>query len=293
MKTIVFGGSGFVGSHVADTLSEAGHEVRIFDLKPSKYLKPGQEMIVGNILEPEAVRKAVESCDYIYNFAGIADLDDASTKPVDTVLLNIYANTIILDAAVDVKCKRFLYASTIYVYSGKGGFYKCSKQAAESYVEEYNRRYGLDYTLLRYGTLYGPRSDHRNSVYRYLYDALTKKRISVSASGQELREYIHVRDAAELSVRVLDSEYANTRVTITGHQTTRFRDFLELIKEMMNDEIDIEYKEVQENGVHYSLTPYSYVPKVGHKLTTNRYVDLGQGLLECLAEVDSNLGRET
>jgi UDP-glucose 4-epimerase len=285
----VFGGSGFVGSHVADALSEAGHEVIIFDLNPSPYLRADQKMVVGNILEAEAVREAVKDCDYIYNFAGIADLDDASTKPVDTVLLNIFGNTILLDAAVDVNCKRFVYASTIYVYSEKGGFYRCSKQATELYIEEYKRHYNLDYTILRYGSLYGPRANRRNSIYRYLYEALTENRISVKSSGQELREYIHVRDAARLSIEILDSEYANTHVTVTGHQAIRFKDLLGTIKEIMNNEIMLEFTEVVENGVHYSLTPYSYCPKVGYKLSATKYIDLGQGLLECLAEVDSTL----
>ena len=67
---------------------------------------------------------------------------------------------------------RYIYASTVYVYSRDGGFYRCSKQAAEHYVEEYQRSYGLDYTILRYGSLYGPRSDHRNGLYRIVKNAL-------------------------------------------------------------------------------------------------------------------------
>jgi len=287
VKSIVFGGSGFIGSHVADALLDAGHDVVIFDLQLSKYLKPDQKMIIGNILEPENVRKAVEGCDYVYNFAGIADLDDSSTKPVDTILLNVYANAILLDAAVEANCSRFVYASTVYVYSEKGGFYRCSKQASELYIEEYKRRFDLDYTVLRYGTVYGPRSGEKNSICRYLSQALLNKCIEVSGTGEELREYIHVRDAAQLSVEILNPKYANTHVTLTGHQAMRFKDLLEMISEIMKDEIEIKYLE-NGNGAHYSLTPYSYVPKVGYKLTSNSYVDLGQGLLECLEEVDTS-----
>jgi len=73
MKTTVFGGSGFIGSHVADRLTEVGYDVAIFDLKPSPYLLPGQEIIIGDILDKKAVSDAVKGCDYIYNFAGMAD----------------------------------------------------------------------------------------------------------------------------------------------------------------------------------------------------------------------------
>jgi len=159
LKSIIFGGSGFVGSHVADALADAGHQVVIFDLKPSPYLRPDQEMIEGDIANRDLVRKAVKGCDIVYNMAGIADLDDASTRSVDTIYRNIMCNAIILEACVDAEIKRFIYPSTVYVYSEKGGFYRCSKQAAETYVEEFHRQYGLDFTILRYGTLYGPRAD--------------------------------------------------------------------------------------------------------------------------------------
>ena len=288
-KAIVFGGSGFLGSHVSDALSDAGYEVAIFDLNVSPYLSAAQEMIVGDILDRDAVRQAIHGCQYVYNFAGIADLDDASTRPVDTVLKNIYGNTIILDACRECAPERYIYASTIYVHSEKGGFYRCSKQASELYIEEYRRRFGLDFTILRYGTLYGPRADRRNSIYRYLKQALTEKSLCVDAHGDELREYIHVRDAARLSVEVLDEQYVDSHVTITGHQAIRFYDLLATIQEMLGGNVKIELGESPQNGNHYARTPYSFAPKNGCKLTSNYYTDIGQGLLECLAELHHEL----
>ena len=84
MKAVIFGGAGFIGSHVADYLLEKGFEVRIFDICESKYLKPGHEMIVGDILDFNQVQKAVTGCDYVYNFAGIADIDE-SFKSLSTL----------------------------------------------------------------------------------------------------------------------------------------------------------------------------------------------------------------
>ena len=78
MNIIVFGGSGFLGSHVADVATENGHDVTIFDLKKSKHLKPGQKMIEGDILNLEQVQIAMEGQEVIYHFAGLADLDDAA-----------------------------------------------------------------------------------------------------------------------------------------------------------------------------------------------------------------------
>lgn len=147
MKVIVFGGSGFLGSHVADSLTKAGHQVTIFDQKPSLHIQPTQKMLIGDILEPQEVSEAIKGCDVVYNFAGLADIDEARTKPIETVKSNILGNTILLDAAAKHRVKRFLFASTVYVYSSSGSFYSASKKACESYIENYQRIYGLNYTI--------------------------------------------------------------------------------------------------------------------------------------------------
>jgi UDP-glucose 4-epimerase len=283
-KAVVFGGSGFVGSHVADALTKAGYEVRIFDMTQSPYLRADQEMILGNILNPEQVQKAVEGCDYVYNFAGIADLDDATTKPLDTIQLNIVGNTHIMNAAVQAKVKRFVYASTIYVYSERGGFYRCSKQASELYIEEYQRRYNLDFTVLRFSTLYGPRANEKNSIYNYLKQAFTKGSIDCKGSGDEVRDYVHVRDAARLSVDILGDAYRNQHVIISGHQSVKFKDMVLLIKEILNKDLQISFAK-KHDSAHYDYTPYSFNPKIGYKIVNHMYLDIGQGLLECLHEI--------
>lgn len=288
MKAIVFGGGGFLGSHVADALTVTGYKVKVFDIKRSLYLKPEQEMIIGDILNIEQVSKAMNECDYVYNFAGIADLDDATTKPIETLRLNVEGTLNILDVCRMKNVKRFVYASTIYVYSNKGGFYRCSKQAAELYIEEYHKRFGLEYTILRYGTLYGPRADKKNSINRYLFQALKEKRIKILGDGEELREYIHVRDAAKLSVKILNSEFENSHLIITGHHPMKFKQLLATIQEIMDYSIDVTYHQGT-NHDHYNITPFSYVPKIGQKLTTDCYTDIGQGLLECLQEIDNQV----
>ncbi len=81
MKVIVFGGSGFVGSHLADALTSAKHDVTIFDMNPSPYLQSNQKFIQGDILDFDAIKNAIANQDVIYNFAGLADLDDALARP--------------------------------------------------------------------------------------------------------------------------------------------------------------------------------------------------------------------
>jgi len=286
LKAIVFGGSGFLGSHVADELLKQGYETIIYDKVPTLYLQEGQKMISGDILDIEKVERAVKDCNYVYNFAGIADLDEAKTKPLETVNLNIVGNTNILEASVKSKIKRFVYASSIYVYSQKGGFYRCSKQASEIYIEEYNKYYGLKYTILRYGSIYGPRADERNPIYRYLRQALEGKKIKCS-NPEETREYIHVRDAAKLSVDVLDDKFANRHIILSGHYRMKVKEMMLIIKEIMNNKIKVDFIESKRPNGHYSYTPYSYSPKIGDKLLKDCYVDIGQGILECLEEINN------
>ena len=284
MKISVFGGSGFLGSHVADALTEDGHEVVIFDLKLSPYLRDNQKMIVGSITDKTAVEKAVKCCDVVYNFAGIADIDEARENPVKTVEINILGNTIILDACRKNKVKRFVFASSLYVYSEAGSFYRSSKQACELIVENYNKVFGLPFTILRYGSLYGPRADERNWIYKILKQALTDGKITRYGDGEEIREYIHVEDAARISKNILSKEFENQRVMISGHQQMKIKDLLIMIKEMLDNKIEIEFLPPKSDE-HYEVTPYRFSPKIAKKITNNQYLDLGQGILQVLQEI--------
>ena len=290
MKIVGAGGSGFIGSHVADALSDAGHDVAVLDRRPSPYLRENQRFIEADILDQEQMQEAVSGHDVVYHFAGIAHLDIGLTAPVGTVEQNILGTVIGLEAARLAGVKRFIYASSIYVYSEGGSFYRCSKQAAELYVEEYWRRHGLEFTILRYGTVYGPRADDHNSVRRYLHQALSDRRIVAYGTGDEIREYVHVRDAARSSVQVLDDEFRNEHVVLTGQHSMRFKDLLEMVREIVGDvEVDLRPPEGEDarygSSGHFFITPYTFRPSVAKKLVTNPYHDMGQGLLECLEEI--------
>lgn len=291
MRVVVFGGAGFLGSHVGDALSEAGHKVTIFDSRPSPYVRPDQETVTGNILDADRVAASVKGCEAVYNFAGIADIEDASVRPIDTVRSNILGNTILLEAARKERISRFVFASTLYVYSNAGGFYRSSKQACELLIEDYRQVYGLPYTILRFGSLYGDRADQRNWVYRILQQAVVEGRIVRYGDGEEIREYIHVRDAARYSVAILSQEYEDQHVIISGHQAIKIKDLLTMIKEMMGGKIAVEYRLLDDTrsllkeNLHYNVTPYSFKPKIARKLVGHDYLDFGQGLLALIEEV--------
>ncbi|HOM08234.1 MAG TPA: NAD(P)-dependent oxidoreductase [Syntrophales bacterium] len=284
-KVVVIGGSGFLGSHLADALTDRGYRVTIFDLQPSPWLLPEQEMIVGDILNEEDVRRALIGADYVYHLAGIADIGRSVESPRETLEKNIIGSAIVCDACVREKIRRLMYASTIYVYSQQGSFYRVSKQAVEYMLEVYYEQFGLSYTILRYGSLYGPRAQEWNGLKRYVTQAVRDGVIVYPGTGDERREYIHVKDAAKMSIDALADEFANERLILTGTHPLSSRELLRMIQEIMNEKIRLEFKKEGRDPAHYDMTPYRFTPREGKKMVPSVFIDIGQGILELVAEV--------
>jgi len=284
----VFGGSGFLGSHVSDQLSKKGHKVRIYDCVESPFLRSDQEMIIGDLLDERNLFESLEGCNVVYNFAAIADMEAALKMPIETAKVNVLGNVMLLEACRKAKVERYIYASTLYVFSREGGFYRCSKQSAEHYVEEYQSRYGLNFTILRYGSLYGPRSDDRNGLWRIVKNALDTGKVCYEGSPEAMREYIHVEDAASASIAALGDDFLNEHVVLTGQEPMRVLDLLKMLAEILGLPQDAtEFVKAKYSG-HYIRTPYAYLPKPGRKYVPPIHVDLGQGLLQLIDEVQKS-----
>jgi len=283
-KACVIGGSGFLGSHVADALSDKGYQVTVFDQNVSPWLRADQEMIVGDLMDQANIFDAISGSEVVYNFAGLSDINEALSKPMETARLNILGNLHVLDACRLHKVKRFMYASSVYVYSREGGFYRCSKQAAEHYIEEYQRAFGVDYTILRYGSLYGPRSDERNGLYRIVSAALESGILHYEGSRETLREYIHVEDAAKASVAALGNDFCNESIVLTGQEPMRVMDLLEMLAEILGLKKAVNFTAGIQTG-HYIRTPYAYQPKLGRKYVLPMHIDLGQGLMQLIEAI--------
>ncbi len=283
MKITVFGGSGFLGSHICDKLSQAGHAVTVVDLHPSPWLRPDQTMLTGDILDEKTVDMAVQGADMVFNYAGIADIGEANNRPVDTARINVVGNVMLLEACRRAAVRRYVFASSLYVYGASGGFYRCSKQACELYIENYQAMHGLRYTILRYGSLYGPRSDRRNAINRFVHEALSSGTITYYGAPSALREYVHVDDASTATLSVLAPEFENENIIISGNQPMRVGDLFTMIGEMLGKELRVNYQHDPNSG-HYQITPYAFMPRVGRKLVPPLTVDLGQGILRVMEE---------
>lgn len=281
MRITVFGGAGFLGSHIADKLSEAGHAVTVFDWRPSPWIRPDQIMFLGDILDEKLVEEATFNADMVFNYAGMADIGEANAKPLESAKINVLGNLSVLEACRKAQVKRYIFASSLYVYGKSGGFYRCSKQSCEIYIENYQAMYGLPYTILRYGSLYGPRADKRNAIERFVGEALSSGEITYYGSPEALREYVHVDDASSATLSILAPEFANQNIIISGNQPMRIRDLFKMMEEMLGKPLKINYQHDPNSG-HYEVTPYAFMPKIGRKLTPPLTVDLGQGILRVM-----------
>ena len=280
-KILVIGGSGFLGSHVADILTSKAHDVYIYDIVKSKYLSSSQKMIVGDILDKKLIDESISKVEYVYHFAAIADIKEAKDNPIDSARFNIIGTLNILDACKKFNIKRIIFSSSIYVYSNHWSFYRTTKQSCELFIENYLEEFNLNYTILRYGSLYGTRANNFNFISNIIKQALLDKEIIRRGDGQEIRDYINVIDAAKSSAEILHKDYLNQHVMITGTQTRKVHEVLDMIKEILNNEIKITYDNKNYEG-HYQLTPYSFRPKVALKITSKNNHDLGQGILDCI-----------
>ncbi len=292
MQVLVIGGAGFLGSHVVDELIHQGHDTSVFDQQD---LTSAHEKIVSvhksSMADKAALEEAIQGKDAIFIFAGIADIKEAHDHPYETIQTNVLYLTSILELCVKHQIKRVIYASTIYVYSNMGSFYKASKQCAEIIIESFFEEYNLAYSVLRYGSLYGPRANHFNFIHNAIKEALQTKKITRKGDGLEMRDYIHVVDAAVATVNQLHATSPNEYVMITGNQTMLVKDVLMMIREILENQVDIIFEEGELDG-HYMLTPYYFKPKVAKKIVLPAYHDLGQGILQCIHEVYQEIKKE-
>jgi len=286
-KVVVFGGNGFIGSYVVEELINNGYEVVSADLNSSKYVDD-KFFKKCDILDAKAVDELVQDSDIVYNFAGFANLDDAIANPVKALELNVMGNLNILEACKKYHVKRFVYASSAYAMSDKGSFYGISKLTSEKLTEEYYKKFGLEFTIVRYGSVYGERDYHNNYIYNLLKKSIETSEINHSGDGEEIREYIHAADVAKLAVDIIKSdEFINEHIILTGVERMQRKELFEMINEILGNKLKVNLNDDGYDN-HYKTTPYSFHPTRSKKLVANPYIDMGQGLLECLKDIEAN-----
>jgi UDP-glucose 4-epimerase len=282
-KVLVFGGSGFLGIYLSDELRHRGYDLTIADIS-----EPPEDInfIACDITNDKDLDRVFStSFDVVYNLAGFANLDQANKAPHKTMDLNVIGNLKIIERCLKNNVKRYIYASSAYAMSEKGSFYGISKLASEKIIEEYEKKFGLSFNIIRYGSVYSERAFDNNYIYNLVKEAFLTKEIVHHGDGEEVREYIHAADAAKLSVDILEAEnYKNKHIILTGTQRVKRIELFYMIAEILGEKVNIKLQKSNNTG-HYKYTPYSFQPSISQKLLPNPQIDLGQGLLECIRNV--------
>ena len=302
MKALVTGGSGFLGHHIVKELLKRGIETVIYDLnEPPKYIHHHLQKsdgltlltyIQGNILDIDTLETAMDGCDMVFHTAAVADMSEARHNPAKTMEVNVLGTVKCLEAARKTEVKRFLYASSAYTAGNRGSFYRVSKQTGESLCKTFFDEYGLRYTILRYGSLYGSESNQWNSLYGACKSLMTTGEFTYLSSPDSEREYIHIHDASRETVRIACSdEFINKAVLLSGHQRIKMKELFFMIQEILGKELKIHFIQ-PERPLHYVMTPYSFEADVPMRINLSTYVDISEGLLDCLRSVQAELDHQ-
>ncbi|MFA5839070.1 MAG: NAD-dependent epimerase/dehydratase family protein [Candidatus Margulisiibacteriota bacterium] len=225
MKILVTGGAGFIGSNIVDAYIEAGHEVAVVDnLTTGKQsnLNPKANFINLDIRD-EKLSAVVRdlSPDVINHLAAQIDVRKSVSEPKYTAEVNEIGTLNLLEAAVKAKVKKVIFSSTGGAIYGevkdKSGAkethpqepispYAITKRTAEMYLYAYKVNFGLDYTVLRYGNVYGPRQDplgEAGVIAIFCGKLLEGKSPYIYGDGKQLRDYVYVGDVARANLLAL------------------------------------------------------------------------------------------
>lgn len=291
MQILIIGGSGFLGNHLALKLQSLGHNVTIFDNKKIIKKMKNINFLFGSIADMKKISNAAKGKDVIYNFAAISDIEESLKKPKKTAEINIIGNLNAIECALKYKTKKFIFASTIYVHSAQGGFYKVSKQASELFLEEYYKRRKFPYTILRFGTIYGPGSSKNNSLKKIVYKAMLEKKLEYSGSKNAQRRFLHVDDAVNACVKAISQKYNNQNLLITGEKMIKLTTVLKIVKKIFQLKTRTKFLNKKGNG-HYDISPYSYKPKKDKKFFIRPNKNLTFGIKELRDEINKELKNE-
>ena len=226
MRILVTGGAGFIGSNVVDRLVELGHEVAVFDNLSSgrrEFVPPAARLVVGDLTDAAAVERCVAEFrpEIVDHHAAQIDVRRSVDDPVFDARTNVLGAITLLQSCTRHGVKKFIYASTGGALYGEGRTlpatedhpvnpespYGVSKHTLEHYLYLWKLLHGLDYTVLRYPNVFGPRQNPHgeagvNAIFIGLM--LEGKRPRIFGTGEQVRDYLYVADVVEANVLALD-----------------------------------------------------------------------------------------
>lgn len=258
-KILITGSSGFLGSHLVDALLEKNYELILLDVNRSKYLKyqkknkyKFKEYIKKNI-EIKDLNRVLKNCFCVFHFAAIADINYAQKNPLKTINNNILFTYNLLQSCKKNNVKKIYFSSTIYVNTNYGGYYRISKETCEKLITEFCSKNNISYSILRFGSIYGERSNLSNTITNMMYQAQSNE-IKREGTGNEIRNYIHVKDTVRLCLKLLNNFKKNRKYyMVIGKHPIKISTLVTYINSMYNNKLKINFS--GKNKLHYSVYP--------------------------------------
>lgn len=231
-KLLITGGCGFIGTHLAERLSER-YRLVLFDnlardslqYVPALRAVPEVEVVSGDILDRDKVRAVVEGATGVIHLAAIAGVSNYYEQPVEVLRVNVQGTFGLLEAMVEAGVRRLIYFSSSEVYgpqaenvveadsmmvsgpvSEKRWVYAVSKLVSEHAVLRSGETYGLNCTCVRPFNVYGPRQTGEGAISNFARAMVRDEAIQIYGDGAEIRAWCYVTDMVDAVEGMLDNE---------------------------------------------------------------------------------------
>ncbi len=301
-RSVVTGGAGFIGSHLAQELVRRGYHVIILDdlstgkIKNLKPLldKPKVEFIQGSITDLPLLHKLFRDADYIFHQAALSSIPRSVKNPAASHEVNITGTLNVLLAARDNNIKKVIYASSSSVYRdspvlprkedmplGPRSPYAITKVAGEHYCRVFQEIYGLPTARLRYFNVYGPRQDP-NSDYAAVIPRFIKRLLEgnppiIFGDGHQTRDFTFIADAIAANILACESN-ATGAFNVGASVSITISELANLTIKLMGSTVDPIYQAPRPGDTRRSLADISKARAFRYK---PRY-SLEEGLVQTI-----------
>ncbi|MBI5429092.1 MAG: NAD-dependent epimerase/dehydratase family protein [Nitrosomonadales bacterium] len=225
MRTLVIGGSGFIGSHLVDALLHAGHKVRVFDRNPEPFRAPvpGVEYSYHDFNDVAALAEALEGVDVVYHLLCTTVPSTSNLDPISDIQSNLIGTVKLLQLMLKKGVVRIVYLSsggTVYGVPSTIPVpeehplqpicsYGVVKVATENYLFMFQELYGLRPVILRPSNPYGERQGHggvQGVIGTFLRKIKASEKIEIWGDGSVVRDYVHISDLISLCLKVVERD---------------------------------------------------------------------------------------
>jgi UDP-glucose 4-epimerase len=241
MKILVTGGAGFIGSQVADALVVGGHNVYILDNLSTGYEKninPKMQFLKYDIGDSKIMNIfEKEKFEIVNHHAAQIDVRKSVNDPIFDANINILGTINLLQCCIKTGVKKFMFASSGGAVYGEQEYfpadenhptnpvspYGITKLTIEKYLFYYKNEYGLNYTILRYANVYGPRqnpSGEAGVVAIFTNKLLKNENPIINGDGKQTRDYVFVEDVVKANVFTLNNDSSDIYNVGTGIETS-------------------------------------------------------------------------